>query len=357
MRHPRRWRAAALAALPLGLLLVLVADRQASEDAAVMFGAAGACVLLFGVLMGGSAHRAARAQARLARGEGVLARWRVAAADWQAFLARERELGARDDSWPNAAPLPEALPPEGIDIVIGEDAWSIDGSLHLLPRHGMPEVIAADLHALGEGDPGVAELQLRHPPTMRRNGEMTDPVYTRLAVPLPLSAWRDARKAIAFYARGRPGKAGFFHGRGDGSDPEDLSTCPACGHRTHMFRATCPECGAGIVSRRWTRRYGWVLAVLGGLLTAGMAILLWKLSPMLANPGVTYGKTRFAGSFVQALVVWAVLGAVLAFGLTALGGGAWQVATGRRNLRVAWVLSTIFSGLAILASVLAVAGE
>lgn len=353
MRDPRRWRAIAIAACLLGGGMAyapfqLPAGWAGDGLRALLFGVGGTA-LAFGIVGGWMAHRAARAQAALARGDAVLARWRVDAADWRAFLEAD---GAAADAGELANELAAGEPPDGgIEIVVGEEAIDVGGSVHVLPRHGAPEVLEATLRD-GGGGPDIAELRLRHPPSPRSGGGMSPATYTRLAFPIGRGAWRDARRAIGHYAKGRPGKASFFHGRGDGSDPEDLSTCGACGYRTHQFRATCPECGGGMLSRRWARRYGGVAAVLGLAITLTMTVLLLALSPMLAHPGVEYGSTRFSGNAAQALLVWAVLGAVWVFGATATGLGLSMVATGRRNLRVAWVLAGISGALLLLAGLL-----
>lgn len=351
MRKPGHWRAIALAVLPLGALLVLAANRQEGQSAGLAFGLPGLCLLAFGVVAGLWAHRAARAQARLQRGQGVLARWRVDAATWRAFRERERNAGAGGNALPDELSMPDDAPVDGIEVIVGEDAVAVGDSVLVLPRHGTPEVLEADLRDGGAG-PHFAELRLRHPPTPRRNGGMNPAVHTRLAIPLPASAWRDARRAIGFYARGRPGKASFFHGRGDGSDADDLSTCGGCGYQTHVYRSTCPQCGAGMLSKRWARRFGFVLVVLGSVLAIGMGILLAMMSPLLAQPGAEIGGTRFTGTRMEALGIWAILAAVFVFGATAAATGAWQVATGKRNLRAAGVMLGIFSALVVAARLL-----
>ena len=58
---------------------------------------------------------------------------------------------------------------------------------------------------------------------------------------------------------------------------------------------------------------------------------------------------RFSGTPVQARMVLAIFGAVLAFGLTALGYGLWQMFTGRRSKRVIYFAV----GLAVLLMLLA----
>ena len=69
-------------------------------------------------------------------------------------------------------------------------------------------------------------------------------------------------------------------------------------------------------------------------------------------PALQHGSSRFNGTPAQALMVWGVLSAVLVFGATATVYGAWTVATGKRNLTVAYVMVGIFSASYLLAQML-----
>jgi hypothetical protein len=160
---------------------------------------------------------------------------------------------------------------------------------------------------------------------------------------------RDARAVVAFYDRARPGPADFFHGAGDGSDPEDLNTCASCGYQTHEFRSVCPRCGGGMATRRWARRFGGILVACGLAITGTMGAVLISMGPLLARPGVTIDGSRFSGTPAEAWMVLAILGAVTAFGLTALAYGAWQVKTGRRDFRVVGIMLAIWSALLLVA--------
>lgn len=352
MRNPRRWTRIAFGAVPLGALMIVAGVTLpyglAMDLPRALLFALGSGAVLFGGAGGWQAWGAARAQASLARGEDVIARWRVDAATWRAFAEQDRDATRAREWLPNELSLPDEVPATGVEVVIGQDAIDVGGSVHMLPRHDAPEVLEASLRD-GQGGPDVAELHLRYPPVPRRSGGMSDPLHTRLSFPVEAGAWRDARRAIGHFAMGRPGKASFFHGPGDGSDPEDLSTCQHCGYRTHAYRSTCPECGGSLLSRRWTRRFGMVLIALGAVITVAMGVVLVKLTPMLAHPGVDQGGTRFDGTPLQALMVWAILAAVFVFGATATGLGFWQVLTGKRNLRAAMLMLGIFSALVTIA--------
>ena len=125
-----------------------------------------------------------------------------------------------------------------------------------------------------------------------------------------------------------PGEPDFFHGRGDGTDPEDLSKCYNCGFETHKFRSHCPKCGTTLQSRRWSRRFGLVLVICGLIICGLMGFVVILTAPSLLNTIGSSGGMGFSGTAGQARMVLAIFGGVLAFGLTALGYG--HLADGHR---------------------------
>jgi hypothetical protein len=162
----------------------------------------------------------------------------------------------------------------------------------------------------------------------------------------------DAAQVVAHFRGDLGGEPDFFHGRGDGTNPEDLSKCYNCGYETHKFRSHCPKCGTTLQSRRWSRRFGFILAICGLIICGIMGFVLKEVGPSLLNPGVSSGGTRFSGTPAQARMVLAIFGAVVAFGLTALVYGFWQMLTGRRSKRVIYFVVALAALLVLLALVL-----
>lgn len=283
---------------------------------------------------------------RLVPGTAPIARWQVDAATWRAFLAAEER---RAESPVNELPIPDTVPPGGIDVIAEADGLWFAGKRVPLPERGNPEILDARL-----ADSGVAtiEMRLKSHPRVNSSGAIPSPVFTRLSVPVPGTAWGEAKKATAHYNRDTPGKPDFFHGRGDGSNPEDLSTCPACGFQTYKYRSQCERCGMGLQSRRWSRRFGSFLVICGLILSALMGGVLRFVGPILYDV-ILYGASpRFAGTRTQAVVVLSLLGGVLLFGLLCLGYGGWQIATGRTNLHAAKAMLKIFGGIMALATLI-----
>lgn len=357
MRNPERWRNVSLGFFLVGPLAVLAAFQLPAEWAGdnlrgVLF-TLGLMGLLFGGMFAWHAQRDLRSQRNLARGEGVLARWHFSAAEWREFIALERGLGKDSADWrPNELSLRDDVAAAGVDVVVGEDAMEIDGGIHALPRRGTPQITRAEFNE-GRVRPSYIELDLYYPGAATgSSGVPQSATRTRLRFPVPAGAQVEANKLLAHFRGETPRKPDFFHGPGDGSDPEDLTKCWSCGFETYHLVPECPRCGASMQSRRWSRRFGAVLVLLGGALTAGMVILIRVLLPTLLHAGEQIGPTRFNGSQGTAYVVLATLGGVLVFGLTTLTYGLFQLTTGGRAKWPVKILLAIFAGFWMLGLVI-----
>ena len=233
-------------------------------------------------------------------------------------------------------------------MIVGKAGVLIGDSVHRLPLRSTPEITEARLH---EGTPAIIELLLYHPPYATRFG-MSPARYTALRFPVAPGALAEARQAVAHFGGDLPGDPDFFHGRGDGTNPEDLSKCYNCGFETHKFQSHCPKCGTSLQSRRWSRRFGLVLVICGLIICGLMGFGVILTAPSLINSIGSSGGMRFSGTAGQARMVLAIFGGVLAFGLTALGYGLWQMVTGRRSKRVIYFVVALAALLALLAYVL-----
>ena len=339
MQNPRRSRTISLWFLASGVVVGLshvlflskVIHNRAVEIPFILFWPN---AILFGAGFAIFAHSRLRTQVALSRGESVLARWHVDASSWRAFVELSRTLDREANALTNELEIREPLPAEGIEVIVGESAADIGGSVHSLPLRGTPEITRAVLRTDLPG-PAFVELELYYPGGgYGASGISQAEVRRALRFPVSRDAMIDARVVIEHWSGIHPGKADFFHGRGDGSDPEDLSRCEACGHETYKLVSHCPACGRGVQSRRWARRYGGVLAVLGLLIFGAMVVVLYNLGPKLLHPGVTIGGSRFSGNVAQAAIVLGILSSVAAFGLGSMVFGLRQVRSGRRDPRM-----------------------
>jgi hypothetical protein len=82
---------------------------------------------------------------------------------------------------------------------------------------------------------------------------------------------------------------------------------------------------------RRVRIVGAALSVLGAGLSIGMAYLLLVISHAM-RPVASGGGGSFTGTPRDATFIYAILGAVLVFGITSTITGVWQIVAGRRSL-------------------------
>ncbi len=334
-----------LGALSLVAWFLVATGHVGVRVALFVFGAVGVSLGGWLALFG---HQGVRAKQALARGEDVIARWRVEPEDWQRFVATDPQWSSHANGRLNEFILPETPEPNGVEVIVGKAAVQIGESIHRVSLRSTPEITEARLH---DGTPPVIELLLYHP-AYASPSTVHPARYTALRFPVGQRALADAQHVVAHFRGDLGGEPDFFHGRGDGTNPDDLSKCYNCGYETHKLRSHCPKCGTTLQSRRWSRRFGFCLVICGLIICGIMGYVLVELGPSLLNPGVSSGGTRFTGTPAKARMILAIFAAVLAFGLTALGYGFWQMFTGRRSKRVIYFAVGLAAVLVLLAYVL-----
>ncbi len=333
MGSPQRSRNIALGFFASGCATVLAAfllpEPMATDWMRTCLFIYGSTAILFG---GGTAlfrHFDARAKEALARGEDIIARWRVDAPKWREFVERDREWNRGRDALLNELSLPNEVPGGGVEVIVGKNAVQIGESIHRLTS-SMPEVTSATLHDL---QPAVIELQLYYPGGGHgASGVPRAATRSALRFPVGTGAWKEAETVVAHYRGDTPRNADFFHGKGDGTNPDDLSKCYNCGYETYRLMSHCPQCGRSMQSKRWSRRYGWILLVIGLAISVVMGMVLLAIGPALLGRS---NGLRFSGSAGEAKLALGILGAVELFGITAMCYGLWQIVTGRRSK---WVI-------------------
>ena len=311
------------------------------------------CLFIYGlsaiIFGGGTAlfrHFDTRAKGKLARGEDVIGRWRVDASAWREFVALDQQWNRERDVLTNELSHPGELPENGIEVIVGKNSVQIGESIHRLTS-GMPEVTAATLI---DSRPAVVELQLYYPGG--GHGASGVPHSSRRAAlrfPVGSGSWKEAAGVVAHYRGDTPRKPNFFHGAGDGANPEDLTKCYKCGYETYKLVSHCPQCGRAMQSKRWSRRYGWILLVLGICISGVIGLVLMAIGPKLLAAISGSGGTGFSGSVADARLAFGILSAVELFGVTAVCYGLWQIVTGRRNKWVIYFMVGICALLALVA--------
>jgi hypothetical protein len=331
MQNPHRARRIALAFLASGGIAVTGAFLLPGDSwVRTCLFIYGASAILFG---GGTAlfrHFDVRAKETLARGDNLIARWRVESAAWREFVSLDQGWSRQDQILPNELSWPDAVAEEGLEVRVGRDAIQIGESIHRLTS-GMPEVTAAHLV---ESQPAVIELQLYYPGGgYGASGVPQSARRAALRFPVGRGCGKEAGAVVSYYRGDAPRKEDFFHGKGDGTDSEDLTRCYHCGYETYKLMSHCPQCGRSMQSKRWSRRYGWVLLLLGLVISGVIGLVLLAIGPGLLGWHRT--ATNFTGSVAQGRMAFALLSLVELFGLVAIFYGIWQIVTGRRSK---WVI-------------------
>ena len=95
------------------------------------------------------------------------------------------------------------------------------------------------------------------------------------------------------------------------------------------------------------RTRGWLLIVLGLMLSFAMAGLSFYLWRTIHYPGQSGGTSRWTGGTEMTDRTFQLFGTIFVFGLVCLATGIFQVRTGRRNL-IFLVLLLLLVGLMIL---------
>ncbi|HZH90333.1 MAG TPA: hypothetical protein VEX70_06880 [Pyrinomonadaceae bacterium] len=103
--------------------------------------------------------------------------------------------------------------------------------------------------------------------------------------------------------------------------PSETRTCHNywCNYKTDRPLSRCPECGRPLLNAQTYRILGWVLVVVGLLLSiTGASLLIFAAPKLVGGLGVK-------------LFVWGVFGFLLAVGLTTMSAGFWQALFGKRS--------------------------
>ena len=341
MRNPKLKRIIGLTLTATGVLALAAAIFLSAStiSAAIRLSLViyGITAVLFPAVTGMLRRTRTRPKTSLAHRENPLARWTLDSATWTHFVYLNEELHAIAGALRNELSVFQHAPNETVEVIVGQSAIEVDGSVHNLKGR---EITNCQL--LG-GDLLYIEIDLHTP-----GGD--SPVRTTLRFPVAPGARGDAQRVVTHYASGRATPPGFWHGKGDGSDPEDLSKCWSCGYETYRLNSACPRCGNSLQSRRWSRRFGVVVSILGLFLVGMMSAVLYYTLPTLLRPGVKVNGSTFSGSPSQAFFVLAILTSILTFGITILAYGVWQILTGKRDIRIIKVM--LYLGIALGVAIL-----
>jgi hypothetical protein len=116
-----------------------------------------------------------------------------------------------------------------------------------------------------------------------------------------------------------------------------------CGYKTYEHVSRCPKCGRPIWTINESRMLMSILIPLGGIFVlTGFGVIVSM------EYGISSGTSRWKGSEASLYFVYALLGAVAAFGLSVASFGLWVVIFGRPSKVLFKIMVSIFMGLLVL---------
>lgn len=148
----------------VGLGIAEAANPSEASVARVAAWVFGAITASCGAMVAVISLLAAIGIARLRRGIGVIARWRVDAEDWERFRALDAARQAANPSVKSDFTARATTPASGVEVIVGRRQIMMDGSYHWLRPHplGPPEL--RDVHWLADPQqPEIIEFSLDYP--------------------------------------------------------------------------------------------------------------------------------------------------------------------------------------------------
>lgn len=203
---------------------------------------------------------------RLLRGDGVIARWQVDAASWQAFVRNEETHDLQPGRRANLLSYRDMPASGDVEIIVGRDALLIGGEFHAMSRRGLANLYGP--HWL-PGSPACIQFDL----TAFVSGG-THAMRWVLRFPVARGAEHQARQVIAHFQSPSPRKLA--------RNPE----------RSRNRALLCAGLGGiafvtALVLRDWVDAQDWLagIAVLGVLAALACLILalFWHLEHQKAG--------------------------------------------------------------------------
>lgn len=134
-------------------------------------------------------------------------------------------------------------------------------------------------------------------------------------------------------------------------EPEE-SECFKCSFRGKVDRTSCPRCGKRLYTESNIRMRGVGLILIGFFLALGMTALGIGLFVILGTVRDQDSIRRINDSVPFLIGIYVLFGTIIAYGANAVLAGIWQMATGRRNKLLSWLMGAILT-LIIIAGIIA----
>ena len=125
-----------------------------------------------------------------------------------------------------------------------------------------------------------------------------------------------------------------------------ILSCAKCSFETSESLTRCPNCGGRLQSAKKVRVLGWLLLLIGTGLVIFMGALGLYLGQIITQTGDSTSTTRFTGEPQDVLLIVAVFGLVISFGIASMAGGIWQIIYGKPN-RILMVAMFLVAGILV----------
>ena len=192
LRNPARKILLYLALVGAGILLIYLGGARWDGSAESWFGfllmLAGLLSVAFGAVYLVMALVYARGRAKLLAGRGLIARWHVAAGEWERFVTIDRLRRETDAGFANDFNAAKQASDRGVDVVVGRTGVAVGDYYQTLRRGGLPGLVA--LYWLPPpADPQCLEFHARYP-----RGRYGGSVPICIRFPIARGAEADARR-------------------------------------------------------------------------------------------------------------------------------------------------------------------
>ena len=133
-------------------------------------------------------------------------------------------------------------------------------------------------------------------------------------------------------------------------------SCAKCSFETTESLSRCPNCGGRLQSARKVRILGWMLLVIGAFLVVSMGALGLYLGKIISQTGESTSTSRFTGGPQDVMLIVAVFGLVISFGIASMAGGVWQIVYGKPNRKLMVAMFLVVGILIVIAKVIKLVG-
>ena len=128
----------------------------------------------------------------------------------------------------------------------------------------------------------------------------------------------------------------------------ESQSCLNCGYESYSDTALCPECEGRMFSASSVRSRGWVLIVIGVVLTIFMGVIIIYQAGVVYRSGEPGARVRYTGGTAMMWAMFGILGLVFSFGVSAIVNGIWMVLYGKRNGNLASIFLGLYAVLGVV---------